>query len=57
MNLEGLEYFGGSFGGFRILMPKNFLCCSILIEVYIKSLKNPNKLATFTPSTTALFFF
>ena len=57
MVLEGLEYFGGSFGGFRILMPKNFLCCSILIEVYIKSLKNPNKLATFTPSTTALFFF
>lgn len=57
MVLEGLEYFGGSFEGFRILTPKKFPCCSILIEVYIKSLQNLNKLAAFTPSIVTLFFF
>ena len=57
MVLEGLEYFGGSFEGFRILTPKKFPCCSILIKVYIKLLQNLNKLVAFTPSTVALFFF
>ena len=57
MVLEGLEYFGGSFEGFRILTPTKFPCCSILIKVYIKLLQNLNKLVAFTPSTVALFFF
>ena len=55
--LEGLENFAWSFLTFGILVPKKKLSCSILVEVYIEPLHNPNKLAMFTLHSAAILLF